>query len=44
MENLFHQTLLDVSTPPDKKINNPFIGGKTKKYKTYHKKTKIKRV
>jgi hypothetical protein len=40
MDNLFNQTLLDVSTPPDKKINNPFIGGKTKKYKTYHKKTR----
>ena len=45
MDNLFNQTLLDVSTPPDKKINNPFIGGKTKKYKTYHKKTRnFKRV
>lgn len=40
MEHLFKQTLLDVSIPPDKKINNPFMGGKTKKHKTYHKKTK----
>jgi hypothetical protein len=40
MDNLFKQTLLDISIPPDKKINHPFIGGKTKKYKTYHKKTR----